>query len=300
MSSPVAIVLAAGEGRRMHSDLAKVLHVAAGRPLVEWVLDAARVAGIGRLVVVVGYKAEQVRGALGGQADVSFAVQSEQLGTGHAVSMCRDGLSDHDGPIVVLNGDMPLIRGESIRSLLDAQRALRMARHNSDSWGIDPARLGIMGFSAGGHLASSAGTHFDAGKADAKDPIDRQSCRPDFLILCYAVIAFDEPYTHRGSQRNLLGADADRELVRSMSSEKQVSEKTPPTFLWHTSEDKGVPPENSVQFYLALQRAGVPAELHIFEKGRHGVGLARNIPGTSAWPDRCVDWLRVRGVLPNP
>ena len=106
----------------MHSDLAKVLHVAAGRPLVEWVLDAARVAGIGRLVVVVGYKAEQVRAALGGQTDVSFAVQSEQLGTGHAVSMCRDGLSDHDGPIVVLNGDMPLIRGESIRSLLDAQR----------------------------------------------------------------------------------------------------------------------------------------------------------------------------------
>jgi acetyl esterase/lipase len=184
--------------------------------------------------------------------------------------------------------------------LLDAQRALRMARQNSDSWGIDPARLGIMGFSAGGHLASSAGTHFDAGTADAKDPIDRQSCRPDFLILCYAVIAFDEPYTHRGSQRNLLGADADKELVRSMSSEKQVSDRTPPTFLWHTTEDTGVPPQNSLYFYLAMKKAGVPAELHIFEKGRHGVGLARNIPGTSAWPDRCVGWLRVRGVLPTP
>ncbi len=184
--------------------------------------------------------------------------------------------------------------------LLDAQRALRMARHNSDTWGIDPARLGIMGFSAGGHLASSAGTHFDAGKADAKDPVDRHSCRPDFLILCYAVIAFDEPYTHRGSQRNLLGADADKELVRSMSSEKQVTEKTPPAFLWHTTEDTGVPPQNSLYFYLAMKKAGVPAELHIFEKGRHGVGLARNIPGTSAWPARCVDWLRVRGVLPTP
>ncbi len=184
--------------------------------------------------------------------------------------------------------------------LLDAQRALRMARHNSDTWGIDPARLGIMGFSAGGHLASSAGTHFDAGKADAKDLVDRHSCRPDFLILCYAVIAFDEPYTHRGSQRNLLGADADKELVRSMSSEKQVTEKTPPAFLWHTTEDTGVPPQNSLYFYLAMKKAGVPAELHIFEKGRHGVGLARNIPGTSAWPARCADWLRVRGVLPTP
>ncbi len=184
--------------------------------------------------------------------------------------------------------------------LMDARRGVRLARHNSKDWGIDPERIGILGFSAGGHLASSALTHFEAGKADAEDPVERYSSRPDFGVLCYPVIAFDEPYTHRGSQRNLLGADAEKELVRSLSSEKQVSEKTPPTFLWHTSEDKGVPPENSVQFYLALQRAGVPAELHIFEKGRHGVGLARNIPGTSAWPDRCVDWLRVRGVLPTP
>jgi len=122
VSLPVAIVLAAGEGRRMNSDLPKVLHVAAGRPLVGWVLDAARDAGIGRLVVVVGHKANQVQAALSEQADVSFAVQSEQLGTGHAVLMCRDVLSDHPGPIVVLNGDMPLIRSESIRSLLDAQR----------------------------------------------------------------------------------------------------------------------------------------------------------------------------------
>jgi acetyl esterase/lipase len=181
--------------------------------------------------------------------------------------------------------------------LLDAQRALRMARHNSTSWGIDPERVGIMGFSAGGHLASSAGTHFDSGKPDAEDPLDRQSCRPDFLILCYPVIAFDESYTHRGSQRNLLGADAGKELITLMSSEKQVTDKTPPAFLWHTTEDKGVPAQNSLFFYLAMKKAGVPAELHIFEKGRHGVGLARDIPGTSAWPDRCIAWLRVRGML---
>ena len=122
VSSPVAIVLAAGEGRRMQSDLPKVLHTAGGRRLVDWVLDAARAAGVGRLVVVVGHKSEEVRAALSDQHDVSFALQAEQLGTGHAVSMCRDGLADHDGPVVVLNGDMPLIRGGSIRALLDAQR----------------------------------------------------------------------------------------------------------------------------------------------------------------------------------
>jgi len=182
--------------------------------------------------------------------------------------------------------------------LMDAQRAVRLARHNSKDWGIDPQRIGILGFSAGGHLASSALTHFKAGKADADDPVERLSSRPDFGVLCYAVIAFDEPYTHRGSQRNLLGADANPELVKKMSSEKQVTAETPPTFLWHTSEDKGVPAENSVQFFLALQRAGVVAELHVFEKGRHGVGLARDIPGTSAWPGRLHEWLKVRGVVP--
>ena len=122
MNSPVAIVLAAGEGRRMQSDLPKVLHTARGRRLVDWVLDAARAAGVTRMVVVVGHKADEVRAALSDQPDVSFALQAEQLGTGHAVSMCRDALSDHHGPIVVLNGDMPLIRGESIEALLDAQR----------------------------------------------------------------------------------------------------------------------------------------------------------------------------------
>ena len=112
-----------------------------------------------------------------------------------------------------------------------------------------------MGFSAGGHLASTAGTHFDKGNPDAKDPIERVSCRPDFLILCYAVIAFGEPYTHCGSQHNLIGKDADPELVKSLSNEKQVTPETPPTFLWHTDQDTGVPSENSVQFYLALRRA---------------------------------------------
>jgi len=184
--------------------------------------------------------------------------------------------------------------------LQDAQRAIRTVRARAAQWKIDPARIGILGFSAGGHLASSAGTHFDAGRPDDPDPIQRVSCRPDFLVLCYAVLAFDEPYTHRGSQTNLLGKDADAELVRSLSNEKQVTPQTPPTFLWHTNEDKGVPAENSVMFYLALRKAGVPAELHIFEKGRHGVGLGADIPGTNRWPKCCEEWLRNRGLLPAP
>ena len=181
--------------------------------------------------------------------------------------------------------------------LQDVQRALRMVRTNAKEYGIDPNRIGVMGFSAGGHLAPSAGTHFDAGNPDAKDPIDRASCRPDFMILCYPVIAFNQPFTHYGSQNNLLGKDADEELVKSMSSELQVTKDTPPTFLFHTTEDTGVPPQNSIVFYLALKEKGVPAEMHIFEKGRHGVGLGQSIPGTAAWPELCHRWLEVRGLL---
>ena len=182
--------------------------------------------------------------------------------------------------------------------LQDAQRAIRTVRSRAREFGVEPSKIGILGFSAGGHLASSAVTHFDAGKPDAEDPVERASCRPDFGVLCYPVIAFNQPFTHRGSQRNLLGADASPELVASLSSEKQVTDQTPPCFLWHTTEDKGVPPENSVVFYSALIAHKVPAELHIFEKGRHGVGLAKDIPGTDAWPAACLGWLRGRGVLP--
>jgi acetyl esterase/lipase len=179
----------------------------------------------------------------------------------------------------------------------DAQRAIRTVRARAAEYKVDPKRIGILGFSAGGHLASTAGTHFDAGEPSAEDPIARVSCRPDFLILCYAVIAFDEPYTHRGSQMNLLGKDAPADLVRSLSNEKQVTKETPPTFLFHTDEDKGVPVENSVYFYLALRKAGVPAELHIFRSGQHGLGLAAKTPGTSEWPKCCEGWLKSQGFL---
>ena len=181
--------------------------------------------------------------------------------------------------------------------LHDAQRAIRTVRARAARWRVDPQKIGIMGFSAGGHLASTAGTHFDKGNSEARDPIERFSCRPDFMILCYPVIAFDEPYTHRGSQRNLLGQNADPELARSLSSEKQVTARTPPTFLFHTDEDTGVAAENSVFFYLALRRAKVPAELHVYRRGRHGLGLASKTPGTSSWSECCREWMRDRGLL---
>ncbi len=183
--------------------------------------------------------------------------------------------------------------------LMDAQRAVRIVRARANELEINPARIGIMGFSAGGHLASTAGTHFDPGNPEAGDPIERVSSRPDFMILCYPVIAFDQPYTHKGSQRNLIGDTPSEELIRSLSNEKQVTSETPPTFLFHTDEDTGVPAENSVMFYLALRKAGVPAELHVYRKGRHGVGMAPDIEATSAWPEACRQWLRGLGMLPD-
>jgi acetyl esterase/lipase len=178
----------------------------------------------------------------------------------------------------------------------DAQRAIRLVRSRAADYRINPDRVGIMGFSAGGHLASSAGTHFDAGNASATDPIDRAGSRPDFLILCYPVISFVN-YTHQGSKNNLLGPNPDPKLVETMSSELAVTAQTPPTFLFHTNADTGVPAENSVLFYLALRKAGVPAEMHIYERGPHGVGLATTDEALSSWPQRLAAWLQVRGLL---
>ncbi len=182
--------------------------------------------------------------------------------------------------------------------LQDAQRAIRYVRMHADTFGIAADHIGIWGFSAGGHLASTAGTHFDAGNPEAPDPIDRVSCRPDFMILAYPVISLATEYAHAGSRRNLLGNAPDPKLVENLSNERMVTPQTPPTFLFHTNEDKGVPAENSVLFYLALRKAGVPAEIHIYERGNHGVGLAPKDPVLSTWSGRLADWLKVRGMLP--
>jgi acetyl esterase/lipase len=181
--------------------------------------------------------------------------------------------------------------------MLDGQRAIRTVRARAKEWELDPTKVGVIGFSAGGHLASTLGTHFDAGNSDASDPIDRVSSRPDFLILCYPVISMTADFIHKGSRNNLLGPNPDEKLLRSLSNETQVTAETPPTFLFHTHEDTGVLPDNSIAFYSALRKAGVPAELHIYEKGRHGIGLAKDVPGTSSWPEQCREWLKARDLL---
>ena len=178
----------------------------------------------------------------------------------------------------------------------DAQRAIRTVRFKSAEYRVQPDRIGVMGFSAGGHLASTAGTHFDSGNADAPDPVDRAASRPDFLILVYPVISFTTN-VHRGSMQSLLGNQPEPKLVENLSNELQVTGQTPPTFLFHTGNDGTVPVENSVMFYMALRKAGVPAEMHIYERGPHGVGLAPTDATLSTWPGRLADWLRGRGLL---
>ena len=179
----------------------------------------------------------------------------------------------------------------------DAQRAIRFVRTRAEQFGVRADRVGMMGFSAGGHLTATAGTHFDQGTPGAADPIDRASSRPDFLILAYPVISFDPAIAHAGSVRSLLGNNPDAALIHDLSDELEVTATTPPTFLFHTTADTTVPVENSVRFYLALRAAKVPAEMHIFENGPHGVGLALADPALSVWPTLLINWLRGRGLL---
>ena len=181
--------------------------------------------------------------------------------------------------------------------LEDAARAVRTVRASAEAWKVDPRRVGVLGFSAGGHLASTIATHFDAGNPNATDPVDRMSSRPDRAILIYPVISLVTPYTHNGSKRNLLGEDPAPSLAESLSNELQVTPQAPPTFLAHTDQDSAVPPENSLLFALALRKAKVPVELHVFEKGQHGLGLGRPGFAFSEWPQLCARWLDGQGFL---
>jgi acetyl esterase/lipase len=185
--------------------------------------------------------------------------------------------------------------------LLDAQRAIRIVRNRAREFRVSPTDIGVWGFSAGGHLAATASTHFDAGDPAAANPVERVSSRPDFAILAYPVVSFTTEYTHAGSRENLLGKHPDAKLLELLSNEKQVTRDTPPTFLFHTDEDDGVPPENSVLYYMALRKAGVPAEMHVFERGKHGVGLAPTDHVLSRWSDCLANWLQARSRKdPNP
>jgi len=181
--------------------------------------------------------------------------------------------------------------------LEDAQRAIRTLRSHAADWRLDASRIGILGFSAGGHLAMTASTQFDAGAPTAADVVDRAGSRPDFAVLGYPVISMTEAWTHQGSRNSLLGANPDPRLTKSLSGEQAVIKDTPPTFIFQTNADTTVPAENSVYYYLALRKAGVPAEMHIFEKGPHGVGLANDDAALSEWSKLLANWLRVHGIV---
>lgn len=176
----------------------------------------------------------------------------------------------------------------------DAARAIRTVRSRAKEWNIDPARIGILGFSAGGHLASTLGTHRMPQEAYPKDDIELASAWPNLMVLLYPVITMGD-FTHKGSKLNLLGEKPTPELIKRYSNELQVTKETPPTFLVHTMTDPGVPVENTMLFAAALRQAGVPFEVHIYEQGPHGFGLAPANPILASWAERCADWLSLRG-----
>jgi acetyl esterase/lipase len=246
------------------------------------------------------------------QADAWITVYRPSRANGTAIVICPGGgygqvviepeghgiarwLNGHGITGVVLDYRLP--KGRSFVPLLDAQRAARTVRTRAKAWSIDPARIGIMGFSAGGHLASTAGTHFDDGDPKAADAVDRASCRPDFMILVYPVITMGET-THSGSRQNLLGTDPSPKLVELFSNEKQVTARTPPTFLAHAVDDKPVPPENSRAFYAALQEHKVPSQYLELPSGGHGLNGYKG-PMWGAWQEKSLAWLAELKLNPD-
>jgi acetyl esterase/lipase len=180
----------------------------------------------------------------------------------------------------------------------DAQRAIRTVRAGAAQFGIAPDHLGMWGFSAGGHLAATAGTLYDQGPAATADAIDHESARPDFLVLAYPVITLAGPYVHAGSRDNLIAkSEQTPALLALLSPEKHVTAQTPPTFLFATTDDGTVPVRNSVEFYAALVANKVPAEMHLFAHGPHGVGLAPGFPDLKIWPELLAAWMRARGWM---
>lgn len=195
----------------------------------------------------------------------------------------------------VLKYRMPGAGSVAVRNeapLQDAKRAIRTVRANVEKWNLSEDKIGVMGFSAGGHLASTLGTHFNSGDNFQKDSTDSLSARPDFMILIYPVMTMKQPYTHQGSRNNLLGENPDEEMIEYYSNEMQVTEETPPTFLVHATDDEVVPVENSLMFYKALKDNGVSAEMHIYPEGGHGFNLGLGRGHLEGWTDRLYDWLR--------
>jgi acetyl esterase/lipase len=244
--------------------------------------------------------------------DIKVFLPTKRNATGQAVIICPGGgyqglAYDLEGldyakfmntigvAGIVLKYRLPISKSNVVpykSPLMDVQRAIRITRFNAAKWNINPGKIGVMGSSAGGHLASTVGTHFDYGNPDAKDSIDRVSCRPDFMILMYPVITFTQPSMHKGSRDNLLGKAPNPELDKEFSNELQVKKDTPPTFIVLADDDTGVPAENSVLFYEALRKNKIPAEMHIYAQGGHGFGLGVNKPELEFWPQACHQWLK--------
>jgi len=234
--------------------------------------------------------------------------------TGAAMVICPGGgyggLAEHEGKDYALFLNQHGVAGFVLKyrlgskgyrhpaMLLDVQRAVRLVRARAGEWKVDPNRVGVMGSSAGGHLASTAVTHFDQGQPEAADPVEKESCRPDLGVLCYPVISMG-PLTHAGSRNNLLGKEPAPDLVKLLSNELQVTKETPPCFVWHTWEDTTVKVENSLEFAAALQRNGVPFDLHIYQKGRHGIGLADKPPFANPhpWARDLIFWLKAQNFV---
>lgn len=247
--------------------------------------------------------------------DITVFQPSKRSATGQAVVVCPGGgyvnlsyswegtdvaklLNAKGITAIVLKYRLPNAKSNidpRLSPLLDAKRAIRLVRANAVRWNINPARVGIMGFSAGGHLAATLGTHFDSGDATATDSVERFTSRPDFMVLVYPVISMSKPILHAGSRNSLPGAAPDSSLATLYSNELQVTKETPPTFLIHATDDKTVPVENSLLMYQALRNKGVPAEMHICPSGGHGFGLALGKGYLETWTDRLVDWLRGQG-----
>ena len=244
--------------------------------------------------------------------DISVYLPSKRFATGQAVVICPGGgywilaydlegtdiasyLNSIGVAAIVLKYRLPTY-GNTIEPhkapLMDAQRAMRLVRFNASKWNIDPAKIGIMGFSAGGHLASTLGTHFDYGDKASADSVERMSCRPDFMILMYPVVSFTDASTHTGSRDALLGKSPEKSMIEYYSNELQVTKETPPVFFVHADNDKGVPVENTLLMYKALRANNIPAELHIISEGEHGFGLGVGNEHIASWTNSLRLWLR--------
>ena len=255
------------------------------------------------------YEGKRVRNV--SEAEMYVYLPKIGINTGAALVICPGGgymieAMDHEGydlaewlttqgvAGIVLKYRLPY--GHDQIPLEDAQRALRIVRQKTAEWGINPAKVGIAGSSAGGHLASTAGTRFDLGKPESTDPLEKYSCRPDFMLLLYPVITFSEEFGHMGSRTNLIGTGNKWELVEKYSNELHVTPQTPPTFLILADDDGGVPPRNSIEFYMALKKNKIPAEMHIFRDGGHGFGMTKKNLPVDQWPNLFAQWMKAQGI----